>query len=174
MEPENQTEFLEKMFLTKNMQYENGKLIIFGRNAIMINMQLFVQLIKHFIDNEPGLLENLMYNSISAIEKDYRERQGSKENFLTMVKEVISVTGLGLLEIEVGKTNGIIHIKVNPLATAYVELYGLSANPICHLIKGAMKKVFEFVYDSEGDISENACIAQGKGECLLIFQKRSQ
>ncbi len=166
---ENPTDFIQKMLSTNTIQYKNYHLDLFGKTGVMLNMRLFVQLMKHFIDKEPVLLENTMYESIKFLVEEYEQRQGNLEGFVSMSENIIAATGLGFIQLDIGKTDAIARCEINPFAEEYVKFYGVNASPICYLTKGAIRLLFDEVFKTKGKIEEIECIGQGKQQCIFRY-----
>ena len=173
MEIENPRDFLEKQFLSNAIKYSDNKLLIFGREGVMINMGWLVKLTKHLVDEEPSVLEQAAYDGSLEPVNDY-DRRNAGENSVLFSINVLSAAGFGLAHVNKNGDNISVNLEGCALATVYLRIYGKNDNPVCHIIRGILRRIFDTAYGTSGEVIELDCVAQGKTNCSFLYKSSKQ
>lgn len=163
--------FLNEMLLTKNIKFENNRLLLMNRSGVLINMSIFVSLIGKLIKYDENEAYNAGSISIAGIVGDYKNRFDNNINkTLDLVSNVVATSGLGKLVFNFNKDKVLTTLNPSPLAEAYLNIFGKSEKPVCFFLAGGLNSLFTGLLDKKYSTKEIYCKAKGDAECKFISE----
>lgn len=161
--------FLNEMLLTKNIKFENNRLLLMNRPGVLINMSIFASLVGKLMKYDEKELYNAGSISITGIVVDYKNRFNNDINkTLDLISNVVASSGLGKFVFNFDKDKIVTTINPSPLAEAYINLFGKSEKPICFFSAGGLNSIFTGLLDKKYSTKEIYCKAKGDQECKFI------
>lgn len=180
---------ITKLVAMKELEMENGRIMLLGRSAIFIPAEMLLRL-HDLISEEVGLekadeiLFRIGMEQTSGGTSKYMER---KKEFATMFKrvsstgdpgiemgrEMLKFIGVGDMVIkEITKKRIIVSTQYSPFAHERLKSRGKSKRPVCHYLKGLLHGVIEGVGENKFTGNEISCAAMGLSkECVFEFKK---
>ena len=163
--------FLNEMLLTKNIKFENSRLLLMNRPGVLINMSIFASLIGKLIKYDENEAYNAGSISISSIVSDYNNRFDNNINkTLDLVSNIVATSGLGRMIFNFDKDKVVTTINPSPLAEAYVNIFGKSEKPVCFFLAGGLNSMFTGLLTKKYSTKEIYCKAKGDTECKFISE----
>ncbi|MCL4372719.1 4-vinyl reductase [Candidatus Parvarchaeota archaeon] len=163
--------FLNEMLLTKNVRFENNRLLLMNRPGVLINMSILVSLIGKLIKYDENEAYNAGSISIGGIISDYKNRFNNDINkTLELISNVVATSGLGKFVFSFDKDKIITTINPSPMAEAYLEIFGKSEKPVCFFSAGSLSAMFTSLMDKKYSTKEIYCKAKGDAECKFISE----
>ena len=163
--------FLNEMLLTKNIRFENNRLLLMNRPGVLINMSIFASLVGKLAKYDETEAYNAGSISISGIVSDYKNRFDNDTNkILDLVSNVVASSGLGKLVFDFDKDKIVTTINPSPLAEAYLQIFGKTEKPVCFFSAGSLNSIFAGLLDKKYSTKEIYCKAKGDLECKFVAE----
>ncbi len=163
--------FLNEMLLTKNIRFENNRLLLMNRPGVLINMSIFASLIGKLIKYDENEVYNAGSISISGIIIDYKNRFNNDINkTIDLVSNVVATSGLGRPVFNFDKDKIVTTINPSPLAEAYLEIFGKSEKPVCFFLAGGINAMLTGLFNKKYSTKEIYCKAKGDIECKFVSE----
>ncbi len=161
-------DFFQKMMLTNNIKFQNGRLFLMGREGVLINMGIFAAVQKNQIESDPKVILDSSYIIFSEITKNYKERF-TNDQYKDLINSIIAASGFGLIKVEFENNKAYAFLSPSVFAEKYAEMYGLQKLPVCYFTAGGIKSMMDWFYEKQGDIQEAECVAMGKNRCTFVY-----
>ena len=163
--------FLSEMLLTKNIKFENNRLLLMNRPGVLMNMSIFAALIGKLIQYDENEAYNAGLISITGIIGDYKNRFDNNINkTLDLVSNVVATSGLGRLVFNFDKDKIVTSINPSPLAEAHIAIFGKTEKPVCFFLAGSLNALFTGLLNKKYSTKEIYCKAKGDTECKFISE----
>lgn len=163
--------FLNEMLLTKNIRFENNRLLLMNRPGVLINMSILASLIGKIIKYDENEAYNAGSISIGGIISDYKNRFNNDINkTLELISNVVAASGLGNFVFNFDKDRVITTINPAPMAEAYVGIFGKSDKAVCFFIAGGLNAIFTNLLNKKYSTKEIYCKAKGDVECKFVSE----
>ncbi|MGC8533698.1 MAG: V4R domain-containing protein [Candidatus Parvarchaeum sp.] len=163
--------FLNEMLLTKNIKFENNRLLLMNRPGVLINMSIFVSLIGKLIKYDETEVYNAGSISIAGLVEDYKNRFNNNINkIIDLISNVVATSGLGKMIFNFDKDKILISTNPSPFAETYAEIFGKTEKPICFFLAGGLNALFTGLLDKKYSTKEIYCKAKGDTECKFLLE----
>ena len=163
--------FLNEMLLTRNIRFENNRLLLMNRPGVLINMSIFVSLIGKLMKYNENEAYNAGSISIGNIISDYKNRFNNVINkTIDLISDVVATSGLGKLVFNFDKDKILTTINPSPMAEAYIDIFGKAEKPVCFFLAGGLNAIFTSLLNKKYSTKEIYCKAKGDTECKFVSE----
>lgn len=163
--------FLNEMLLTKNIKFDNNRLLLMNRPGVLINMGIFASILGNLIKYNENEAYNAGSVSVNSIVNDYKNRFNNNINkTLELLSNVVAASDLGKLVFNFDKDKVVTSINPSPLAEAYMDIFGKSEKPVCFFLAGGLSSIFSGLLNKKYSTKEIYCKARGDIECKFISE----
>jgi hypothetical protein len=163
-------DFLNEMFLTKNVKFQDNRLLLMGRPGILLNMGIFSSvaglLLKYGKKKD---LYDAGYSSVTPLVQAYKKifNEDNKKTF-DFLSNIILSSGFGKWNFIFGKDSVITSTPVSPFAESYLNTFGAAKEPVCFFLAGVLSSFFDNLFGKKHTTEEIYCKAAGSSECKFI------
>ena len=164
--------FLNQLFLSKQMKFEDGELSIFNQPVVMMPAYTIVEMQK-IIENGNKNGTKIIYDAaksagvkyVSTFKKKFKQKP---EKLLETCLNILSLGGSGkitVVKFDFEKKRATFHVTKSPWAM----LRGKEKYPVDNFLSGFFAGGCEEIFESRPiDVKEVSCQAMGKSYCEFV------
>jgi len=162
--------FLSKLITTRQATFTDEEIEIFELKYFLLPLQSLVDLQQKIQDKT--VMEDLGYFISNSIIDHFKKKYAMDESKIVDIwTKLFDLSGFGKLEIvSLNEKEGVFQIKNNNFAKIYASKHGQQKEPVCHIIRGVLKNVYERTQGKKVECKELQCIAAGKNVCTFKTQ----
>ncbi|MBD3156033.1 MAG: hypothetical protein GF368_05270 [Candidatus Aenigmarchaeota archaeon] len=156
--------FLSKLLTTRQASFTEKGIEIFELN---FSMQPLAALVEFQKEVTPKKMERFGYLMSDSVINHFKKRFAIEEDKISNLwTGLFNVSGFGKLHVvSMSDKEATFEIKDNNFAKLYQSKYGEQKEPVCYLICGILKNLFEKTTGKKASCKETICIAEGKTSC---------
>jgi predicted hydrocarbon binding protein len=156
--------FLSKLLTTRQASFTEKGIEIFELN---FSMQPLIALVEFQKEVSPEKMEKLGYLMSDSIINHFKERFAIEEDKISNLwTGLFNVSGFGKLQVvSMSEKEATFELKDNNFAKLYQSKYGKQKEPVCHIICGILRNLFEKTTGKKAKCKETTCIAESKSTC---------
>ena len=175
-------ELMKQLMLGGELQFGEGKIAFMGQRMQLVNSSFFAYRLKYAEDfwKEAQMQYRAMKDAnIKGWFEPLRKEKGLKGDELSdWAKKYFNLAGWGKLTVKFSqflKGRALLQIEDSALAKAYLENFGKSKHPMCHLARGGIcSGANDIINRTDIEVVETKCIAQGNPFCEMIIRPHSE
>jgi len=172
---------VRKLMMARSLNMENGEITLFHKRVQLVPVEIFVDML-HSKNN----LNNIAISEYEAAKSstlDYfrflRDKKGIKGNELVKwCQNIFNLAGWGRVSFnvsEIPEGRGSVKIENSAFASTYLQKYGKSKTPACHLVRGGIAGGGIVLTEKEDlEAVEVNCMAMGAPVCTIIYKPRDE
>ena len=162
--------FFNQIFLSKQLNFEEGQLLMFGQPLVMLPATTIVEIQKFIEDNYKGG-DKIIYDAakiagvkfVSTFKREFRPK--SPQKLLETCLSVLGLAGCGkitIIKFDFEKKEATFHVTKSPWAM----LRGKADKPVDNFLAGFFAGGCEEIFEKKPiDVTEIQCQVTGKSYC---------
>jgi hypothetical protein len=175
-------ELMKQLMLGGELEFAEGKITFMGQHMQLLPASYFASRLKTSEDfwEEARLQYECMKKAIysgwfSPVEK---EKGLIRDDLTKWGVHYFNLGGYGKFGFEatqVGDGKALIKIENSAIATAYVQKFGKSKHPVCHIIRGGFAGgANKIINRNDLEVVETKCLAMGDPYCEVLVNPRKE
>ncbi len=162
--------FLSKLITTRQAAFTEDEIDIFEMKYFLQPMDSLVDFQKKL--NDEKMMEDFGYLISESIVNHFKKRYSIEEGkIMSIWTNLFDLSGFGKLKVvNFNDTEAFFQIENNNFAKSYKDKYGTQKLPVCHIIRGILRNVYEKTTGKKVTCTENQCIAKGNVACSFKVQ----
>ncbi len=174
-------DLVKQLMIARELEFGEGKIAFFSQRMQLVDPAFFAYRLKHADDFWKEA--HLQYKSMKEANmeawfepvKKIKEIKG--DELVKWATRYHNLAGWGSVSFEatqIKKGRAKVKILNSPIATAYIQMFGKTNHPICHLNRGGIAGGASTIIDGNLDAIEIKCLAQGHPHCEMIVRPKDE